>query len=107
VDIIKIAFGAIGGFVAGWSIGHALGRRVRQQARWRYWALNAASLCLGTSLNVIGLTNGTTWLWVAGVAFIGASFSGLKYGRGVNADGAPRALPPAPEPLAPEPSNAD
>lgn len=107
MDIIKTALGAVGGFIAGWSVGYALGRRVRQQAPWRYWALNAAALGVGTSFNVIGLTSGTTWLWVAAVAFIGASLSGLKYGRGVNAGGAGLILPPPSDSLSPGPTDAD
>lgn len=83
VEIIEVVLGAAGGFGAGWSGGYVLGARVRELGSWRYWALNAAALVIGGTLNTVGLFAGKTWLWVGAIAFIVSSLSGLKYGRGV------------------------
>ncbi len=83
MDVQQIALGAAGGFAAGWLAGHLLGRRVRAGRAWRYWVLNIVALGIGASLNLAGLDQGKTWLWVGGIAFTVSSLSGLKYGRSV------------------------
>jgi hypothetical protein len=100
VGIVDILLGAVGGFVVGWFSGHALGVRVQRFRPWRYWVLNAAALFVGATLNVVGLSVGKTWLWVGAIAFIVASLSGLKYGRGVTT-GSGSLQPPFPRELGP------
>ena len=88
----------VGGFAAGWTAGYVLGQRVRHQAVWHYWALNVAAVVIGTTVNVIGLTRGPSWLAAGAIAFTVASITGLKYGRGVTTGRGSREAPADREP---------
>ena len=80
MDTVLMIAGALAGVVLGFAGAYGVGRVIRHRAAWAYWMLNVVALAIGVAMGYEGLALGYTWLFVAGVAFLGGAFSGLKYG---------------------------
>lgn len=82
MDVVLTVFAAAAGIAAGWFGGFRLGELVRSRHAALYWSLNVIVVVAGLVGEVIGLGFRMPWLYIASIAFIAASFTGLKYGRG-------------------------
>ncbi len=79
---VQTVIGALVGAGVGFAGGFAVGRWIHAAASWVYWTLNGVALVVGIAASYYGLASARTWVFVAGVAFMGGAFSGMKYGYG-------------------------
>jgi hypothetical protein len=82
VDILSVIVGSLVGIVAGFFVGLKVGGWLQTYPGWMYWTANAIGLVLGMVVVYVGLARGIEAVWVGGIAFMGGSLTGLKYGLG-------------------------
>jgi FAD/FMN-containing dehydrogenase len=82
MDILGAILGSLVGVVIGIFGGLKVGGWLRSSPGWVYWAANAAALALGMAAVFVGLAYEIEAVWVGGIAFMGGSLTGLKYGLG-------------------------
>ena len=82
MDILSLILGSSVGIAAGIFVGLKVGGWLQAWPGWMYWAANVIGLALGMVAVYVGLARGIEAVWVGGVAFMGGSLTGLKYGLG-------------------------
>lgn len=82
MDMVISLVVSVAAFALSAWLGRMVGLRCRSWPAWRYWAANAVGLALGAAVCVVGLTTGERTVWMASLAVMAGSVTGLKYGLG-------------------------
>jgi hypothetical protein len=82
VDTVYMVVAGAVAFGGSLWIGYRYGVRCRRLVDSRYWIANAVGLLVGCVVAAVGSMLQLTWLWVAAIAVMAGSLSGLKYGLG-------------------------
>jgi hypothetical protein len=78
--IWSVASGVLAVSLTFW-LGLRLGLRYRKMKRWQNAVVWGSGVLLGVLICVVGLLQGLMWLWVAGLAVMAGSLSGVRYGH--------------------------
>ena len=84
MDSIWSMVGGFVGVVIGGFLGFQTAERIVKGRAWLYWVANVLGAVIGVAVAAWGLAADWSSLWIGGLAFIGTSITGLKYGYAKN-----------------------